>query len=118
VSLTPILPQFDPEDMANEFNYELTALNTNEVMISWRDETTGASQLKALVVDENFQVISNPFVIATGQPAEFIERIFTVIMPDNRVIMGWANEFSVIGEILTGTSHTDFGVTGKCFRHA
>ena len=106
VSLTPILPQFDPEDMANEFNYELTALNTNEVMISWRDETTGASQLKALVVDENFQVVSNPFVIATGEPAEFIERIFTVIMPDNRVIMGWANEFSVVGEILTGTSHT------------
>jgi len=106
VSLTPVLPQFDPEDSANEFNYELTALNTNEVMMSWRDETTGASRLMAIVVDESFEVVSNPFVIAEGEPAEFIERIHTVIMPDNRVIMGWANEFSVVGEILTGTSHT------------
>lgn len=106
VSLTPILPQFDPEDMANEFNYELTALNTNEVMISWRDETTGVSQLMAIVVDEDFQVVSNPFIIATGEPAEFIETVYTVVLPDNRVIMGWANEYSVVGEILTGTSHT------------
>lgn len=106
VALTPILPKFDPEDMVNEFNYELTALNTNEVMISWRDETTGESQLMAIVVDEDFQVVSNPFIIATGEPAEFIENIYTVILPDNRVIMGWANEYSVVGEILTGTSHT------------
>ena len=102
MTLPPVLPRFDPDDQLNQFSYTLTSLNSNDVMITWRDEMSGASELHAIVVNNEFEAVSNPFVLAQGAPVEFLETVRTIVLPDNRVILVWLNEFSVVGEPLRG----------------
>ena len=106
MTLPPVLPRFDPDDQLNQFSYTLTSLNSNDVMITWRDEMSGASELHAIVVNNEFEAVSNPFVLAQGAPVEFLETVRTIVLPDNRVILVWLNEFSVVGEPLRGSSYS------------
>ena len=79
---------------SNQFSYTLTSLNSNDVMITWRDEMSGASELHAIVVNNEFEAVSNPFVLAQGAPVEFLETVRTIVLPDNRVI--WFGLMSLV----------------------
>ncbi len=102
--LPSILQAFDNETLSGQYFFTLTALNTNEVLVTWTDETSGETEIRALVVDETFEVVSNEFVIATGAQAESYERLHTLVLADNRVIMSWYNDYGYYGD--PKVSHT------------
>lgn len=85
--------------------YALTALNTNEVVLTWEEGASGEETVQALVFDAELNVVSNMFQIASGVSAENISALQTVTLPDNRVILGWFNDYNFRDERVD-TSHT------------
>lgn len=111
ITLAPSLPENYSETSVNQPFYMLTPLNTNEVLLTWEQETFGEDgeparpEILALVFDAELNVVSNEFVIATGDEADGIRAIQATTLPDNRVIIGWHNDYPYNDE-REDTSHT------------
>lgn len=113
VSLGPVLRAVSEETVGNNSFYRLTALKTNEVLLTWQHqepvegEDATLSEIRALVLDSELQVVSNEFTLASGVEAESISNFLAVTLPDNRVVMGWHNNYrGAQEEEYQDTSHT------------
>lgn len=99
VTLGPSLRSVSTETSGNLAFYILTPLNTNELLLTWQAQVPGedgestALEIRALVLDAGLNVVSNEFTLATGEQAENINGIQAVTLPDNRVVLGWFNNF-------------------------
>ena len=92
---------------SEEFSYALTALNTNDVLLSWGLSGSDDAGIKAVVFDRDLNMVSNEFVIAGGVEAEGAKSLLVSVLPDNRVIMGWFNDYPYADrEEMPDTSHT------------
>ena len=85
--------------------YALTALNTDEVLLTWEEGVSDEKSVQALVFDAELNVVSNAFQIASGVSAENISALQAATLPDNRVILGWFNDYPFQDERVD-TSHT------------
>ena len=85
--------------------FVLTALNTNEVLVTWEETVGGAAEIRSMAFDAELQAVSNEIFVASGEEAENIYGFKTIVLPDNRVIMGWHNNHP-FGEDRPDTSHT------------
>lgn len=97
------------------FIYDLTALNSNDVMLTWHTTTDEGADLRAVVLDSDGEVASNEFLIATGGEAENLQSFQATTLPDNRMVMGWFNNHPhAESEEKPDTSHTvSFYPVGK-----
>ena len=99
MSLGPVLQAVSEETAGIRSFYQLTPLKTDEVLLTWlqqelvEGEGTPFSEVRALVLDSELQVVSNEFTLASGVEAENISNILAVTLPDNRVVMGWHNNY-------------------------
>ena len=97
--------------------YEITSLNTNEVLVTWEDTAFGAesdagedpaadvTEVKAMAFDANLNAVSNVFSIAAGDASANIDGLTVITLPDNRAILGWYNNHPSNDE-REDTSHT------------
>lgn len=121
LSLGPVLPAISDEVTGNHSFYHLTALNSDQVLLSWQHQETvdeggaASSELRALVLDSELNVVSNEFSLAMGDTAENISNFLAVTLPDNRVVLGWHNNYPYAErEERPDTSHTvSFYPVGK-----
>ena len=58
-----------------------------------------------MVFDTELNAASNEFLIATGDQSERIRDFRAAVLPDNRVILGWFNDY-LYGDERPDTSHT------------
>ena len=103
--LGPALPTTFNETSVNRPFYNLLALETNEVLLTWGGGTAEGADLRAMVFDTELNAASNEFLIATGDQSERIRDFRAAVLPDNRVILGWFNDY-LYGDERPDTSHT------------
>lgn len=105
VVLGPSLTSDYTATSSNQPFYHLTALKTNEVLLTWEGREVDAEDIRALVLDDQLNIVSNEFLIASNEEAESISNLWTTVLPDNRVIMGWYNDYPYNAD-REDTSHT------------
>lgn len=76
----------------------VTALTTNQVLVSWRVGVPTSNEIEAQAFNTDGTTASNLFSIqsfdpnAPDQSARDVVTLNSVTLPDNRVILGWSNQ--------------------------
>lgn len=110
-----------PFDLSEAFPdtpfYEITALITDEVLVTWEESVAGepsddtgetvpdAVELQAMAFDAELNAVSNLFTLAAEGAAENISQLIAITLPDNRVVLGWYNDY-FYQDVREDTSHT------------
>ncbi len=71
------------------------SLNANQVFVAWSNSTDqGASEIRGMVVNNDGSLGSNEFKIASSSVASNVLFKDIVVLPDNRLVLGWYNHAS------------------------
>ncbi len=73
----------------NQSDPSVIPLNTNQVFVTWTDRSTGSSQIRGQVINNDGTAGGNEFLLAADPGLNFTGEIEFATLTDGRVILGW-----------------------------